>query len=90
MKQEKQEWKHDNWKQESNKIVLQRINKTRLWQENVPKSNVEQTKVMKNSISIYTPWAPSSKKFIKKLPIYMWPMFTHVGQCAPMCETWMD
>jgi len=30
---------------------------------------------MDNSTSIYTYWAPSSKKFIKKLPTYMWPIF---------------
>ncbi len=43
-------------------------------------------KVMGNSTSIYTPWAPSSKKFFKKLLIYMWSMFTHVYPCAFMCE----
>jgi hypothetical protein len=36
--------------------------------------------VMKNYIFIYNLWASTSKKFIKKLPIYMWPMFTHVRQ----------
>jgi hypothetical protein len=43
MKQEKQ--KHDNAKQKFNWIFLQEWNKniTRLWQENVPKINVEQT-----------------------------------------------
>ncbi len=35
-------------------------------------------KIMGNCTSIYTPWAFSSKKFFKKLPFYMWPMFTHV------------
>jgi hypothetical protein len=39
-----------------------------------------------NFTSIYTLWAFNSKKFFKKLLIYMWPMFTHVCQCAPMCE----
>ncbi len=43
--------------------------------------------ILKESyIFIYTLSAPNSKKFSKKLPIYMWPMFTHVHQCAPMCE----
>ncbi len=51
-----------------------------------PKLMLNKLKVMENFISIYTPWAPNSKKFIKKFPMYMWPMFTHVGQCAPMCE----
>jgi hypothetical protein len=22
--------------------------------------------------------------------VYMWPMFTHVRPCAPMCELWMN
>jgi hypothetical protein len=35
-------------------------------------------KVMENFSFIYTYWAPSSKKFLKKLPTYMWPVFTHV------------
>ncbi len=34
--------------------------------------------VIENSTSIYTPWAPNSRKIFKKLPIYMWPMCTHV------------
>ncbi len=40
-------------------------------------------KVMKNSTYIYTPWAPSLRKLLKKLPIYM---CAHVRPCAPMCE----
>jgi hypothetical protein len=35
-------------------------------------------KIMGNSTFIYTHWAYSSKK----LPIYMWPMFTHVRPCV--------
>ncbi len=35
-------------------------------------------KVMGNSTFIYVHWAFNSRKIIKKLPIYMWPMFTHV------------
>jgi hypothetical protein len=31
-------------KKQSNKKILQRGNKIRLWQENVPKTDVEQTK----------------------------------------------
>ncbi len=31
-------------------------------------------KVMGNYISIYTTWAPNSRKFLKKLSIYMWLM----------------
>jgi hypothetical protein len=31
-------------KQKSNKILLQRINKTKTWQENVPKTSVQHTK----------------------------------------------
>jgi hypothetical protein len=33
---------------------------------------------MGNFTSTYTNWAFSSKKFLKKLPIYMWPMCAHV------------
>jgi len=36
-----------------------------------PKTNVEHIKVMGNSTSTYTNWAPSSRKFFKKLPICM-------------------
>jgi hypothetical protein len=46
MKQKKQKKKKKNMtcaKQESNKILLQGRNKTRLWQENVPKISVEHT-----------------------------------------------
>lgn len=46
--------------------------------KNELKSNVEQIKSNENYISIYTLWAPSLKKFSKKLPIYMWPLFTYV------------
>jgi hypothetical protein len=35
-------------------------------------------KVMGNSTSIYITCAPNSKKFLKKLIIYIWPMFVHV------------
>jgi hypothetical protein len=49
-----------------------------------PKLMLNTQKVMENSTSIYTFWAPNSKKFLKKLPIYMWPIFTHVHPCVPM------
>jgi hypothetical protein len=45
-------------------------------------------KVINNSTSIYTYWTPSSKKILKNF--YMWPMFTHVCSCAPMCKLWMN
>jgi len=50
-----------------------------------PKLVLNKLKVMGNSTSIYTYWAPSSKKFLKKVPTYMWPMFTHKCPCAPIC-----
>jgi hypothetical protein len=34
-------------------------------------------KEMMNSTYVYTNEAPGSKKFLKKLPIYMWPRCTH-------------
>jgi hypothetical protein len=40
-------------KQESNKILLQRRNRIRLWQENIPKIGVEKLKVRGNSTFIY-------------------------------------
>jgi hypothetical protein len=45
-----------NVKQKFNKSLSQEQNKnkTRLWQENVPKTNVEQTKSNENSTFIYT------------------------------------
>jgi hypothetical protein len=43
---------------------------------------LKRPKVMGNFISIYTTWAPNSRKFLKNLPIYMWPMFTHVHPCV--------
>ncbi len=50
--------------------------------EGTPKLMLNRLKVMKNFISIYTQWAPSSRKFLKKLPIYIWPMFAHVRPCV--------
>jgi hypothetical protein len=39
---------------------------------------VKRVKVMWDYTSINIHWAFSSKKLFKKLPTYMWPMFTHV------------
>jgi len=55
-----------------------------------PKLVLNKLKVMGNFTSIYTPWAPNSKKFLKNFLIYMWPMFIDVRQCASMCELWMN
>jgi hypothetical protein len=44
--------------------------------------------VIENYISIYAPWAPSSMKFFKKLPIYVWPMFTHVWTMNELILNW--
>jgi hypothetical protein len=66
-------------RQEFNKILLQKWNgnKTRLCQETYPKLMLNKLKVMRNFTYIYTLWASSSRKFIKKLPIYMWPKCAH-------------
>jgi hypothetical protein len=48
--------------QKSNKLLLQIRNKTRLWQENVPKINVEHTK---NNGEFYFYLYPSNIKFKK-------------------------
>jgi hypothetical protein len=58
-------------KQKQNKVMIR----------NELKTIVEQTKGCANSTFIYTPWAPSSKTLLKKLSIYMWPMFTHMHPC---------
>lgn len=42
-----------------------------------PKLMLNKLKVMRNPTSIYIHWAFNLKKFLKKLPIHMWP-------CAPM------
>ncbi len=47
-----------------------------------PKLVLNKLKVIGNFISIYSHWAPGSKKFIKKHPTYMWPIFIHVYQCV--------
>jgi hypothetical protein len=54
--------------------------------EGIPKLMLNRLKVMENFSSIYTHWAPSSRKFLKKLTIYIWPMCVHVRPCAPMYE----
>jgi hypothetical protein len=51
-----------------------------------PKLVLNKLKVMRNSTFIYTHCALSLKKFLKKIPIYMWFMFTHVCSHAPMYE----
>jgi len=43
-----------------------------------PKLVLNRLKIIWDSTSIYTNWAPSSRKFLKKFPTYMWPMFTYV------------
>jgi hypothetical protein len=43
-----------------------------------PKLELNRLKIMEISTFIYTPWAFKSRNFFKKLPIYMWPMCTHV------------
>jgi hypothetical protein len=56
-----------------------------------PKLVFNRLKVMENFTFIYTPWAPSSKKFLNKLSIHMWLMFIHVRQCgAFVCKLWMN
>jgi hypothetical protein len=73
-------------KSKSNKVLLQRRNKTRLWQENVPKIGVEQ---IKGNGEFYL-YLYILATLLKELPNYMWPMFIHVCPCVPMCELWMN
>jgi hypothetical protein len=53
-----------------------------------PKMVLNRLKVMTNFNSIYTHWTPSSKKFLKKFPIYMWPMRTHVWTMNELRLNW--
>jgi hypothetical protein len=69
-------------KQESNKILLWRKKKQSHNKIMYPKLMLNKLKVIGNPTSIYTHSTLSSKKFLKKLPIYMWPMFAHVRSCV--------
>jgi hypothetical protein len=43
-----------------------------------PKLVLNKLKIKWNSTSIYTHWALNSRKLLKKLSTYMWPMSIHV------------
>ncbi len=62
-------------KQKSNKILLQRRNKTKLWQENVPKINVEQ---IKNNVEFIPSGHLIQRSFFKNFKLTCDP-------CSPMC-----
>jgi hypothetical protein len=47
-----------------------------------PKLMLNGLKLMWDFTFIYTNWALSSRKFLKKLPTYMCPMFTYVQPCV--------
>ncbi len=79
MKLENQEQEQDKCKQEFNNILLQRRIEQGYDKKTYPKLLLNILKVMEKFTFIYTPWAPNLKKFFKKLPIYMWPMFTHMS-----------
>jgi hypothetical protein len=80
------------WKKIQHENLLSRINKTKQGydKKTYPKFVLNILKAIKNSIFIYTLYAPNSRKFSKKLPIYMWPMFSSAHQCAPTCELRMN
>jgi hypothetical protein len=70
-------------------LVKPKVNKDAFWckekktgqgcdKKMYPKLVVNKLKVMGNFTFISIDWALSSRKFSKKLPTYMWPMFTHV------------
>jgi len=71
------------WKNLKNltKFYCKEDNKKRLWQKNVPKISVEQTKNNGELYLYYAPWASSSKKFLEKL-LHV----AHVHLCALMKE----
>ncbi len=43
-----------------------------------PTMVLNKLKEMGNSTFIYNLWAPSLRKFLKKFPMYIWPIFSHV------------
>jgi hypothetical protein len=53
-----------------------------------PRPMLNKLKVVINSTSIYNHWAPSSKNFFEKLPIYMSPMCTHVWTVSELKFNW--
>jgi len=55
---------------------------------NVPKLVLNMLNVLGNSTFIYIPWVPNSRKFLKKLPIYMWPMCAHVRTMGELKHDW--
>jgi hypothetical protein len=63
---------------------IAKINKTKLWQENISKSDVELTK-SNGEFYLYLYRLGIYFKEISQLPTHMWPMFTLVCLCAPMC-----
>jgi hypothetical protein len=77
-----------------NSTIIYSKEKIKTWQGYDQKKNqklvLNKLKTMGNSTFIYTPWALSSNFFFKQFPIYMWPIFTHVRQCAPMYELWVN
>jgi hypothetical protein len=52
-----------------------------------PKLMLNILKVIRNSTSIYTLWAPSSNKFFKKTSNLH---VINVHPCAPICELWVN
>ncbi len=54
------------------------ITKQNYDKDTYPKLVLNKLKVMSDFAFIYTHWALGSRKLLKKLPTYMWPMFTHV------------
>ncbi len=69
---------------ESKNKLLQKHdkNKTRSLQNTYPKLMLNILQVVWDSTSIYIHGKPSKKKELKKLPYYMWAMFTHVHPCV--------
>jgi hypothetical protein len=63
---------------QQNFIARTRKNKKGCDKRMHPKLILNRLKVIRNFTSIYTHWALNSRKFLKKLPTYIWPMFTYV------------
>ncbi len=75
--------KHDTCKTRIQQDFITRMKQNKaMTKQMYPKLVFNKQKKGGNSSYIYTYWAHSSRKFLKKFSTYMWPMFT---QMWPMC-----
>jgi len=84
MKQEKLEQEHNmcETRIQQDFIIRKKWKHNKTMIKKIPKIGVENAKGNGESYPIYTHCTLNSRKFFKKLLIYMWPMFTHVHPCV--------